>query len=82
MRRAGACRPSYLEGRLRLADKERQRRQLKAVEKPGEEAALDVDVLKAREAQANANMAALLLEEASTKARPHPPSCTPAGRLA
>lgn len=61
------CRPSYLEGRLRLADKERQRRQLKAAAPVGDAPAPDRDALKAMEAQANANMAALLLEEASTK---------------
>ena len=68
------CRPSYLEGRLRLADKERQRKQSKAAAPAGDPAPPDRQALEALEAQANANMAALLKEEASTKA------CTPMGQ--
>ena len=60
-------RPSYLEGRLRLADKERQRKQSKAAAPAGEPPAPDRQALEAMEAQANANMVALLQEEASTK---------------
>ena len=61
------CRPSYLEGRLRLADKERHRKQSKAAAPAADPPPPDRQALEALEAQANANMAALLKEEASTK---------------
>ncbi|KAK9787854.1 hypothetical protein WJX73_009765 [Symbiochloris irregularis] len=62
---------SYVEGRLRLAEKERARRQAKVagpginlITAPSGPSSQELEQL---EAQANANMAALLLEEASTK---------------
>lgn len=63
-----------MEGRLRLAEKERARRQARTAAAPGGPSSSTQNgpssqELEQLEAQANANMAALLLEEASTKAR-------------
>lgn len=71
---AAPCRHSYVEGRLRLAEKERARRQSRAaapsvpaIASVPEGSGSDAYDLAQLEAQANANMAALLLEEASSK---------------
>jgi hypothetical protein len=62
-------RPSYVEGRLRLAEKERQRFKGKvaASTPPAGPSNQDLEEL---EAQANANMAALLEEEETRKVGP------------
>ena len=62
----GACRLSYVEGRLKLAEKERQRA-LKAKEAVPENG-VSQEELAALNAKADANMAALLQEEAALKA--------------
>ena len=71
--RGCCCRHSYVEGRLRLAEKERARRLSRtggSIDAKGVAPALPPSQdLAQLEAQANANMAALLLEEASTKVR-------------
>ncbi len=61
----GACRLSYVEGRLKLAEKERQRA-LKAKEAVPEDS-VSQEELAALNAKADANMAALLQEEADLK---------------
>ena len=58
-----------MEGRLRLAEKERARRQSRLAGPGGAPSGPTTQELEQLEAQANANMAALLLEEASTKVR-------------
>ena len=67
-----------MEGRLRLAEKERARRQARIAGPGGTTASApsgpSSKELEQLEAQANANMAALLLEEASTKVCLH---CVP-----
>lgn len=63
--RRGACRLSYVEGRLKLAEKERQRA-LKAKEAVPEDG-VSQEELAALNAKADANMAALLQEEAALK---------------
>ena len=60
-----ACRLSYVEGRLKLAEKERQRA-LKAKEAVPEDG-VSQEELAALNAKADANMAALLQEEADQK---------------
>lgn len=62
------CRLSYVEGRLKLAEKERQRA-LKAKEAVPEDG-VSKEELAALNAKADANMAALLQEEAAQKVRP------------
>ena len=61
-------RHSYVEGRLRLAEKERQRIKSKSAA-GGTQAGPSQEELAALEAQANANMAALLEEEEVKKVR-------------
>ena len=61
----GACRLSYVEGRLKLAEKERQRA-LKGREAAPEDG-VSQEELAALSAKADANMAALLQEEAALK---------------
>ena len=65
------CRHSYVEGRLRLAEKERQRVKAKAPAASATAAACgpSKQELEQLEAVANANMAALLQEEAVQKVR-------------
>ncbi len=62
-------RHSYVEGRLRLAEKERQRMKSKSAA-GGAQAGPSEEELAALEAQANANMAALLEEEEVKKVLP------------
>ncbi len=62
-----------MEGRLRLAEKERQRIKSKTVAS-GAQTGPSQEELASLEAQANANMAALLEEEEVKKVRPNTPN--------
>lgn len=66
---AGCDRPSYVEGRLRLAEKERQRVKSKGAAGAAQTGPSQEE-LAALEVQANANMAALLQEEEVKKVQP------------
>jgi hypothetical protein len=66
-----ACRHSYVEGRLRLAEKERQRLKSRNAAGGAQTGPSEED-LASLEAQANANMAALLEEEEVKKVPPMP----------
>ena len=65
---AWLCRLSYVEGRLKLAEKERQRAQKAKGAAP--EDGVSQEELDALNAKADANMAALLQEEAALKVSP------------